>query len=54
MGIGTVERAYQLARDCSTVDELHEKLEREGCINVGAHLQGWLRLELKRLIEATH
>lgn len=38
----TVERAFQLAPDCRTMDELRSKLMKEGCTNIDAHLQDFL------------
>ncbi len=52
MAIGTVERAYQLAPECETVDELRGKLMREGFTNIDAHLQGSLRKDLQRLLRS--
>lgn len=37
-GIGTVERAYQLAEESATVDEVRRRLIREGYTSVEAHL----------------
>jgi hypothetical protein len=41
-GIGTVERAFQLARsgECQTIDDIRRQLAREQCSNVDAHLAG--------------
>jgi hypothetical protein len=41
-GIGTVERAFQLARsgECQTIDDIRRQLAREQCTNVDAHLAG--------------
>jgi hypothetical protein len=50
---GTVERAYQLAPQCRTIDELRAKLVKEHCTNVEAHLQGSLRKELSKLLKKT-
>ena len=40
--IGTVERAFQLARSgtCNTIDDIRRQLAREQCTNVEAHLAG--------------
>lgn len=51
MEIHTVERAYQLAPECTTIDELRLKLEREGYSNVHAHLKDSLRRELAKLLK---
>lgn len=48
---GTVERAYQLAPECGTIEELRAKLAKEGCVNVDAYLQGSLRRELSKLLK---
>jgi hypothetical protein len=48
---GTVERAYQLAPECRTIDELRAKLVKEQCSNIDAHLQGSLRRELSKLLK---
>lgn len=41
MGDATViERAFQLAQECGSIDELRRKLTREGYTNVAAHLDG--------------
>ncbi|WP_341632101.1 hypothetical protein [Sphingomonas agri] len=48
MTVGTVERAFQLAPQCKTLEELRSKLAREGYTNVDAHLKDSLRRELKK------
>ena len=35
-----VERAFQLARQTSNIDEIRKTLRREGYTNVDAHLAG--------------
>ena len=50
MTTGTVGRAFELAPECRTIDELRNKLVREGHTNVDAHLHGSLRLQLNRLL----
>ena len=47
---GTVERAFQLAPKCRSMDELRSKLVDEGCFQIDAHLHGSLRSELKKLL----
>jgi hypothetical protein len=37
-----IERAFQLAPECTSIDELKRKLIREGYIQVNAHLSGRL------------
>ena len=51
MDTGTVERAFQLATECATVEEIRARLRAEGYSNVDAHLQGsTIRLQLKKLL----
>lgn len=40
MEVGLVERAFQLAPSCSSVDEIRLKLKAEGYAGIEAHLQG--------------
>ena len=37
--IGIIERAFQLAPECRTMNELRSKLAREGFGNIEVHLQ---------------
>ena len=53
MSTGTVERAFQLAPECSTMEELRTKLINEGCTNIDAHLKDSLRRELKKLLRSS-
>ncbi len=47
----TVERAFQLAAECATVDEIRVRLRNEGYSSVDAHLQGRLiRADLQRAL----
>ncbi len=47
----TVERAFQLAAECATVDEIRARLRSEGYSNVDAHLQGGsIRAELRKAL----
>ncbi len=39
-GLSTVERAFQLAEQCASVEEIRAKLKKEGYSNVDAHLAG--------------
>ena len=50
--MGTVERAFQLAPECRTIEELRLKLINEGCTSIDAHLKDSLRRELKKLLES--
>lgn len=51
MAIGTVERAFQLAPECMSMDELRSRLAKEGCTNVEAHLRDSLRRDLMKLLK---
>ncbi|QIL02865.1 hypothetical protein G7078_08760 [Sphingomonas sinipercae] len=45
---GTVQRAYELAPECQSLEELRAKLRREGHSSVDEHLgSGSLRADLK-------
>ena len=46
MEVGTVERAFQLAAECTSLAEIRFKLKKEGHCNVDEHLKGVLRKEL--------
>lgn len=51
-GLSTVERAFQLAKHCATVDEIRAKLKKEGYSNVDAHLTGGsIRSDLARALK---
>jgi hypothetical protein len=53
METGLVERAFQLAASCSSIEEIRAKLRREGYSSVDAYLQGpSIRAELKKLLKA--
>lgn len=53
MNAGIVERAYQLAPQCRTIDEIRSKLVREGYGSVDAHLQATsLRRDLKTRLQS--
>ena len=44
-----IERAFQLARESSSVEEIRKTLRREGYSNVDAHLGGAsIKAELKK------
>jgi hypothetical protein len=50
---GIIERAYELAPQCGTVDEVRGALRREGYSNVDAHLSGpRIRADLTKLLSA--
>ena len=50
MASGTVERAFQLAPDCTTIEQVRAKLLEEGCTRVDDHLRGSLRRDLSKLL----
>lgn len=37
---GTVERAFEIAPDCTSIDEIRSRLKKEGRNAVDEHLQG--------------
>lgn len=37
---GTVKRAFELAPDCTSIDEIRSRLKREGREAIDEHLQG--------------
>jgi hypothetical protein len=39
-GVNIIERAFALAPECGSVDELKQRLKREGYLQVDAHLSG--------------
>ena len=44
-----IERAFQLARDATTIDEIRKALRQEGYSNVDAHLGGAsIKADLKK------
>jgi hypothetical protein len=50
--VGTVERAFQLASECRSLEEVRHKLVREGHSNIDAHLRGKARrVELRKLLK---
>jgi hypothetical protein len=52
MEIGTVQRAFQLAPECSSIDEIRRRLKREGYAAVDEHLQGnSIQDDLKKLLK---
>jgi hypothetical protein len=51
MEIGTVHRAFDLAPECRSLDELRRKLKHEGYGAVDDHLQGSLAQDLKKLLK---
>jgi hypothetical protein len=48
-----VKRAFELAPDCSTIDEIRARLKKEGLENVLEHLQGsGIQKELRSRLRA--
>ncbi len=46
-----IERAFQLAKECASVDEIRGKLKQEGFSNVDAHMAGGkIRSDLTKII----
>jgi tRNA G26 N,N-dimethylase Trm1 len=44
-----IERAFQLARDSTSIDEIRKALRQEGYSNVDAHLSGAsIKADLKK------
>ena len=46
-----VERAFQLALECTTLDEIRSRLKHEGYHSVDAYFHGSLRVDLKKTLE---
>ena len=52
MEVGTIERAFQLAPECTTIDDIRFKLKREGYSEVDNHLQrSSIQRDLKRMLK---
>ena len=53
-GLGTIERAFQLAPLCTSVDEIRKRLKSEGHSSVEAHLAGAkIRADLTKELKKT-
>jgi hypothetical protein len=51
---GVIERAFQLAEQSATIEEIRTRLRREGYSNVDAHLMGRkIRSDLVKIIRKT-
>lgn len=51
---GVIERAFQLAQQSATIEEIRTSLRREGYSNVNAHLMGRkIRSDLVKIIRKT-
>jgi hypothetical protein len=49
--VNTIERAFQLAREATSVDEIRFRLRKEGYSNVDVHLSGrQIRAQLTDLL----
>ena len=52
---GTVERAFELAAESSTLEEVRQKLRREGYAQIDEHLGGnAIRGDLRKLLRTRH
>jgi hypothetical protein len=50
--VGTVQRAYELAPFCGTVEQIRIRLKREGYSMVEEHLSGTsIRSDLRKLLD---
>ena len=50
-GVGVIERAFQVAEESESLDEVRKRLIREGYASVEAHLSGpQIKRELSRLL----
>lgn len=50
--VGLVETAFQIAHECASLDELRQRLAREGYPNVHAYLSGpQIRRQLYELLD---
>ena len=50
-GVGVIERAFQVAEQSESLDEIRRRLIREGYASVEAHLSGpQIKRELSRLL----
>lgn len=53
--IGTVERAFQVASEVETLEEVRRQLKREGFAQVEEHLSGGtIQSDLKKLLKPAH
>lgn len=53
-GVRIIERAFQLAPECATIEELKRKLMREGYLQVNAHLNGrQIRRDIQPLLNSS-
>jgi len=51
-GVRIIERAFQLAPECGSIDELKRRLMREGYLQVNAHLSGrQIRRDIQPLLQ---
>jgi len=47
---GTIERAFELAPKCTSMEQLRNTLQREGHYAVDDHLRGSVRKQLTKLL----
>ena len=52
-GIGTIGRAFELAKEADSLEDIRKQLKEEGHFNVDAHFAGrQIKADLRRAIEA--
>ncbi|MEN3973134.1 hypothetical protein WJS89_10685 [Sphingomicrobium sp. XHP0235] len=50
-GIGTIGRAFELAKDSDSIEDIRKQLKEEGHFNVDAHFSGrQIKADLRRAI----
>lgn len=50
-GIGTIGRAFELAKDSDSIEDIRKQLKDEGHFNVDAHFSGrQIKADLRRAI----
>ena len=51
-GMAIIERAFQVAQECKSLEEINLRLKREGYSNVDAHLGGSsIRADLRKRLK---
>ena len=52
-GSGTIGRAFELAKDSDSIDDIRKQLKDEGHFNVDAHFSGrQIKADLRRVMDA--
>ena len=52
-GIGTIGRAFELAKEADSLEDIRKQLKEEGHFNVDAHFAGrQIKADLRRAMEA--